>query len=775
MANNYQNRIVRVFISSTFRDMHAEREELVKYTFPELRRRCRERSVDFVDVDLRWGVTEEQSERGEVLPICLAEIERCHPYFIGLLGERYGWVPTAIDQDIINEQPWLEEHKDKSVTELEILHGVLENRAMDKNAFFYLRDTEVSKQIEKELSKEPGYHLEPEHFQTKLKLLKESVSEYPNKPYSDTKILGKIVLDDLWASIDKQFPEDETPTELEQQRLGHEAFAAVRRKVYIGKQRYLDRLDEYVNSEELPLVIQGESGSGKSALIANWVEGYRKKHPDDFILLHFIGSTADSADYVSLLRRIMLEIKAYIEPEQKKKEGAQDNIIPFRQVDKEEGIPADPQELIEAFPLWLAKAAAKGRFILILDGLNQLANRDNAPDLDWLPKYISPHVRLIVSTLPGRSFNALQKRDWSSLAIELLDSKEGETDQRRTLINDYLKRFSKILDESQIKRIIKSKQSNNPLYLKTLLDELRVFGSYEKLNERIDYYLQSETIDALFDKMLERLEQDYDRENTSLTKDVMSLIWASRHGLSETEILEMLKIPQAVWSPLKLTVEESLVSRSGLLNFFHDFFRHAVYKRYLIKTEHQHTAHLTIAHYFKDRDIDKRKVEELPWQLQQAKSWERLKNCVTEPTMFLKLQTDETKYELTGYWLGIGDRFDMTEDYLAAIVLYEKENNTAWELLLLINQTASFLDLNAKYEGVESLYRLALEIVETVFGVDHLNMAMSLNNLARLLNNTNRHTEAEPLYRRALEIEETAYGTDDPKVAREGSIIWRCC
>jgi hypothetical protein len=73
MTDKYQDRVVRVFISSTFRDMHAEREELVKYTFPELRRRCRERGVEFVDVDLRWGVTEEQSERGEVLPICLAE------------------------------------------------------------------------------------------------------------------------------------------------------------------------------------------------------------------------------------------------------------------------------------------------------------------------------------------------------------------------------------------------------------------------------------------------------------------------------------------------------------------------------------------------------------------------------------------------------------------------------------------------------------------------------------------------------------------------------
>ena len=52
------------------------------------------------EVDLRWGVTDEQKAEGAVLPICLAEIERSRPYFIGLLGERYGWVPDEIPADL---------------------------------------------------------------------------------------------------------------------------------------------------------------------------------------------------------------------------------------------------------------------------------------------------------------------------------------------------------------------------------------------------------------------------------------------------------------------------------------------------------------------------------------------------------------------------------------------------------------------------------------------------------------------------------------------------
>jgi preprotein translocase subunit SecA/nephrocystin-3 len=84
------DRVVRVFISSTFRDMQADREELVKQAFPRLRQRCERRGVVWGEFDLRWGITDEQKAEGQVLPICLTQIGRCRPFFIGLLGERYG-------------------------------------------------------------------------------------------------------------------------------------------------------------------------------------------------------------------------------------------------------------------------------------------------------------------------------------------------------------------------------------------------------------------------------------------------------------------------------------------------------------------------------------------------------------------------------------------------------------------------------------------------------------------------------------------------------------
>lgn len=44
-----KSRVVRVFVSSTFRDLQDERDRLVKFAFPELRLRCRQRQVEFVE------------------------------------------------------------------------------------------------------------------------------------------------------------------------------------------------------------------------------------------------------------------------------------------------------------------------------------------------------------------------------------------------------------------------------------------------------------------------------------------------------------------------------------------------------------------------------------------------------------------------------------------------------------------------------------------------------------------------------------------------------
>ncbi len=68
-TSTYDQRFIRVFVSSTFRDMQTERDYLVRVVFPELKERCAKRGLHLIDVDLRWGVTE--AKQGKVIGIYL--------------------------------------------------------------------------------------------------------------------------------------------------------------------------------------------------------------------------------------------------------------------------------------------------------------------------------------------------------------------------------------------------------------------------------------------------------------------------------------------------------------------------------------------------------------------------------------------------------------------------------------------------------------------------------------------------------------------------------
>lgn len=76
-----EDRTARVFISSTFKDFEEERRLLAWRVFPSLQARLKDRFVEVVEVDFRWGIPAERAERGEVLPIILAELDRATTYF----------------------------------------------------------------------------------------------------------------------------------------------------------------------------------------------------------------------------------------------------------------------------------------------------------------------------------------------------------------------------------------------------------------------------------------------------------------------------------------------------------------------------------------------------------------------------------------------------------------------------------------------------------------------------------------------------------------------
>ena len=58
---------------------------------------CESRKLRLVDIDLRWGVTEADATNAAA-QICLERVDSCRPFFVCLLGQRYGWVPENMQR-----------------------------------------------------------------------------------------------------------------------------------------------------------------------------------------------------------------------------------------------------------------------------------------------------------------------------------------------------------------------------------------------------------------------------------------------------------------------------------------------------------------------------------------------------------------------------------------------------------------------------------------------------------------------------------------------------
>ena len=757
-----ESRIVRVFISSTFRDMIAERDKLMAHTWPQLRKLCRERQVELVEVDLRWCIAEEQSTRRETLKLCLDEVLACRPYFIGLLGERYGWVPDdeAFTADLQEEQPWLHDLQGKSVTELEILHGVLNNPEMAGRAFFYLRDPQYLKTLPPgELANFAPESEESAAKQEALKTVVRSTCKEKQMPlpenYADPEALAALVLEDLSVAIKDEFPEEEIPDPLTLEARSHESFAETRRRTYIGRSDYFDTLDRHAVAGGGPLMLLGESGSGKSALLANWLAHWRKVNPQDFIIQHYIGGSADSANHWRLMSRVMAEIKKW--------------------TGDQEDPPTDRDEIKRDFPLWLVKgrlfAQQKGvRFILVIDALNQLADQDHSRLLAWLPVHpFSGPLRLLVSTLPGQPglddpLQAARARGWQELQIKPLSVEE-----RRRMIANYLSRFGKQLDQDRLDRIAAAAPAANPLYLKILLDELRVTGTHERLDERLSEYLAAADVPALLKQVLARYQCDYERDRPGLVAETLSLLWAARRGLTENELLEILKptgqaqLPPATWAPFRAALEEFLVERGAVLDFTHNFFRSAVEASYIDGQEKSAALRLQLAAFFENQPVTARSCDELPWLYEQTGSLENLRTCLLSIDRFLLIEIRD----LRRYWVkSLREEQAMGKAYLESFEQWAAEPGREDEQISYAAYgLALFLYSASLYEEAEPFIRRALLIDEDRFGADNPLLAQGLQALANIYEAINRYTEAELLYRRALKIYEDNYGTEDSFVA----------
>lgn len=757
-SQGHINRRIRVFVSSTFRDMDEERDGLMTHAWPRLRQLCQERHVELVEVDLRWGITESQCTRGETLKTCLDEIDACRPFFIGLLGERYGWTPQddAFSADLQEEQPWIATSRGKSVTELEILHGVLNNPDAARGAFFYFRDPAYARR------RGPDFLSETAADEGALLALKAQIrsacdaKQIPlREGYPTPRLLAAMIVDDLSQAIDARFPEEDLPDWLTREARENEAFAEIRRRTYIERSNTFAALDRHVAGEKGPLVVLGGSGMGKSALLANWVERWRKDHPEDFIVQHYIGGTRDSTDHLRLMTRMMAEIK--------------------RWSGDSEAVPTQRQEILRDFPDWLARARAWAahegvRSILAIDALDRLDDPDHTQLLGWLPEraFTGP-LRLVVSMTPdiggaGDPPEVIRRRGWQQLHVGPLTPEE-----RRRMIVDYLGRFGKKLDEHRLVRLVSAKPAANPLYLTSLLDDLRVTGTHDRLDQRLTEYLAAPDVPALLQHVLARYQRDYEHEREGLVAETLGLICEARRGLSESELLQLLRpagraqLPYAYWAPLRAALGDSLVDRGGILDFANDTFRAAVVSTFASTSRRRSVLRRKLVDYFEAQPITARTCDELPWLLGKTDSHDRLRACLLNIDRFMSIFERDVQ-ELRRYWVEqLREQQTMGRAYLDSFERWSRDSGRLErDIVRAARQLGSFLHDAALYPEAELLMRRALTIDERSFGQDSPGVVADLANLAQLLRRTNRLADAEPLMRHALAIIEHHSGKHLP-------------
>jgi len=162
-------------------------------------------------------------------------------------------------------------------------YGVLRSKE-DINAYFYLRSLDMA-------ISEDFFENEKEKI-TKLEQLKKQIrsqEKHPVRDYASIEELGKQVEDDFKRLVDTLFPEGSL-SEIEKERLQHKVFLKSRTGVYISDPNNNKRIDDFMADDSPALVITGDSGMGKSALIANWIAANEKKF-NRKLIYHFVGNS----------------------------------------------------------------------------------------------------------------------------------------------------------------------------------------------------------------------------------------------------------------------------------------------------------------------------------------------------------------------------------------------------------------------------------------------------------------------------------------------------
>jgi tetratricopeptide (TPR) repeat protein len=632
-----------ILICSTFRDMQAERDYLVREVFPELQEQLREYRTTLEPVDLWMGVEaqdleQEQAEHELMLQVCLDEVERSRPFFIVLLGDHYGWVPPKERMDAaVQQQGFATETTGKSVTALQIEFAALRSPQQRVHAFCYFRQplpydevdpasgegmaAEAKAVYSDQHAADPGHEDRHQRLQALKAQLKKKLPnqcrdyaagwDWSGGQVTALEQLGEQVTRDLLPALIDEAEQltawaaaSQALTELEQ-------FVEQQRRGFVGRQQLVNALVEHVTSppetETRSVCITGASGSGKSALFAHLCRQLRGVD-DLLVLAHAAGGSPTSNSVDAMLRRWIEQLANHL--------GVSS---PLPDEASAEEVERDLYDL-------LSEASLGRRVVLLIDALDQFERTARARQLSWLPEYWPDNVRLVATALPGSESEVLAGHADARLEpLHPLSEREA-----RQLARSVYARYHREPNQAAVDVLLEKQSADNvpaaenPLWLTLAVEQLclveqeALASTDPKSSGATEQQLQTTLVDEarampptvreLYAHILEHAEQAYGKP---LTRAFAALVGVSRGGLRKQELEPLipqvahlllpggavLRYSELSFAALRRGLRAHLVCRGpeGRWDFFHAPMRTAVVKHLLSQPERKMQVHARIA------------------------------------------------------------------------------------------------------------------------------------------------------------------------------------
>ncbi|XP_013364023.1 PREDICTED: telomerase protein component 1 [Chinchilla lanigera] len=511
-------RSIRLFISSTFRDMHGERDLLLRSVLPTLQARAASHHISLHGIDLRWGVTEEETRRNRQLEVCLGEVENSQ-LFVGILGSRYGYVLPNYNLPDHPHFRWAQQYPlGRSVTEMEVMQFLNRDQGLQPSAraLIYLRDSSFlssvpdtwrpdfipeSEEAAQRMSELKSYLIRQEEI-TCRRYSCEWGGTAAGRPYAGgLEEFGQLVLQDVWNMIQKLYlepgPELEWPVSIPEDDLVQATFQELRSPPSPARPRLLrDTVRQLTLPHGKLSVVTGQSGQGKTTFLASLVSALQA--PDGVkvapsVFFHFSGARPDQGLALNLLRRLC----AYLR----------------RHVHTASALPSTYRGLVWELQHKLLPTCAKTlqpgqTLVLIIDGADKMVNQNGQLTSDWIPTTLPRWVHLVLSVSSDSGLGETLEQSQGAHVVALGPL---EPSARAQLVREELALYGKRLEESpfnnQMQLLLVKRASGLPLYLRLVTDHLRLFTLYEQVSERLRAL--PATVPLLLEHILSTLEQEH--------------------------------------------------------------------------------------------------------------------------------------------------------------------------------------------------------------------------------------------------------------------------